>query len=257
MPNRPAADRGHAGCRSADRRGSTTNRVVIGRPRAFIAWSASAASASGPIVRGDSVMTSPTWRDSRSGPMARRRSPSVTMPTSRAAGIDHAKTAEALLGHHQQRARPWHVGRASGTASRHASGRAPAAVVRRAGHRDETDGNRPAVNPRRVSSATASASPSAICIVVDWWSARAPSGRLQPRRAAAAQRRPRVASVDCGAGGDGDQRQAEAAGMGDEIGQFGGFAGIGQSQHRVAGDDHAQIAMRGLGRVDEQSGRAG
>ena len=34
--------------------------------------------------------------------MARRRSPSVTMPISRPRGIDDAETAEALLGHQQQ-----------------------------------------------------------------------------------------------------------------------------------------------------------
>ena len=60
----------------------TTNSAVTGRSLAFIACRASAASASGPMVRGERVITSLTVRVSRSGPIARRRSPSVIMPRS-------------------------------------------------------------------------------------------------------------------------------------------------------------------------------
>ncbi len=113
-----------------------------------------------------------------------------------------------------------------------------------------------AVKPRRVSSATASASPSAICMVVEVVGARpigqasAAAGRVRATSAARGQRR-------AGARGDRHQRQAEAARVRDQVGQFGGLARIGQRQHRVARHDHAQVAVRGLGRVDEQRRRAG
>ena len=45
--------------------------------------------------------------------------------------------------------------------------------------------------------------------------------------------------------------------MADQIGQLRCLTRIGQSQHRVAGHDHAQIAMAGLGRVHEMRRRAG
>ena len=43
----------------------------------------------------------------------------------------------------------------------------------------------------------------------------------------------------------------------DEVGEFRGFPRVGQRQDRVAGDDHAQVAVRGLRRMHEQRGRAG
>ena len=45
--------------------------------------------------------------------------------------------------------------------------------------------------------------------------------------------------------------------MRDEVGQFRRFAGIGQRQHGVARHDHAEVAVRRLGRMDEQRGGAG
>ena len=45
--------------------------------------------------------------------------------------------------------------------------------------------------------------------------------------------------------------------MGDEIGQFRGFAGIGKGQDRIAGHDHAEVAVRCLGGMHEHRGRAG
>ena len=57
--------------------------------------------------------------------------------------------------------------------------------------------------------------------------------------------------------GDGDQCQGEAAAVGDEIGELDGFARVRQRQHDVAGDDHAEVAVRGLGGVDEQRRGAG
>ena len=56
-----------------------------------------------------------------------------------------------------------------------------------------------------------------------------------------------------GRAGDGDQRQAEPAGMRDQVGQFGRLAAVGQRQHGVAGHDHAEVAVRRLGRMHEHA----
>ena len=58
-PPRPAAGRARAGCRSAGPPDRQRTALVIGRARAFIACSASAASASGAMVRGEAVMIAP------------------------------------------------------------------------------------------------------------------------------------------------------------------------------------------------------
>ena len=60
-----------------------------------------------------------------------------------------------------------------------------------------------------------------------------------------------------GARGDPHQRQGKTAGMGDKIGEFRGFTGIGQRQHRIPGHHHAEIAVRCLGGVHEHGRRAG
>ena len=49
----------------------------------------------------------------------------------------------------------------------------------------------------------------------------------------------------------------EAAGVGDEVGELGGLAGVREQQHHVVGGDHAEVAVAGLGRVDEERRRAG
>ena len=61
--------------------------------------SAALARRSGDTVFGAAVMISPVRRASSPSPMCRRRSPSVMIPASRAVAIDHAETAEGLLGH--------------------------------------------------------------------------------------------------------------------------------------------------------------
>ena len=50
---------------------------------------------------------------------------------------------------------------------------------------------------------------------------------------------------------------SEAARMGDHVGQFRRLARVGQHQHHVRLRDHAQIAMAGLGRMDELRRRPG
>ena len=51
------------------------------------------------------------------------------------------------------------------------------------------------------------------------------------------------ASGSSRAGGDRDQRNAEAPGMGDDVGQLRRLAGIGDGDHRVAARDHAEVAV--------------
>ena len=77
--------------------GSTTKSVVIGLGRAFMTLSASAASASGPIVEGDRVMISPTVRVEH---ILSHRPPQVSVGQDSdqlAAGIDRADAAEPLF----------------------------------------------------------------------------------------------------------------------------------------------------------------
>ncbi len=57
--------------------------------------------------------------------------------------------------------------------------------------------------------------------------------------------------------GDADQRDVEAAGVGDDVGQFRGLARVGQDQHHVAFGHHAKVTMARLGGVNEMGGRAG
>ena len=45
--------------------------------------------------------------------------------------------------------------------------------------------------------------------------------------------------------------------MGDDVGDLGRFAGIGDDDDHIALGHHAQIAVAGLGRVNELRGRAG
>ncbi len=78
------------------------------------------------------------------------------------------------------------------------------------------------------------------------WSARCRCRRPPRPGAAPAPHRTGAASVLSRAAGNPDQRDAEAAGIGDQIGQFRRFAGVRQHQHHVALRHHAQIAMAGL-----------
>ncbi len=57
--------------------------------------------------------------------------------------------------------------------------------------------------------------------------------------------------------GDADQGNAEALGIGDEIGQFRRLAAPGQHQQHILAGDGAQIAMAGFGGMDEIGRRAG
>ena len=58
-------------------------------------------------------------------------------------------------------------------------------------------------------------------------------------------------------GGDGDERNVEAARIGDDVSQFAGFAGLGKRQDCVFLADHPKIAVAGLAGMDEAGGLAG
>ena len=58
-------------------------------------------------------------------------------------------------------------------------------------------------------------------------------------------------------GGDGDQRDRETLGVADDRSEFAGLAGLGQRHHHVVDANHAQVAMGGLGGVDEERRLAG
>ena len=140
----------------------------------------------------------------------RRRSPSVTTPTSSPRGVDHAGDAEPLLGDLQHRLRHRRVG---------AHQRQLVAVVHelvdaaagggRGCRRGAARRSRSALKPLRSSSATASASPSASVAVVLAVGARpsghASSGTLTSSTTSAARAR-----VEVGRAGDGDHRQVVA-----------------------------------------------
>ena len=111
-------------------------------------------------------------------------------------------------------------------------------------------------NPLRSNSAIASASPSAIIIVVEVVGAR-PIGQASAAPGSSSTTSAACASVEFAAGGDRDQRDLEAARIRDDVGQFAALAGIGQSEDRVLGADHAEVAVAGFRRMDELRRLAG
>ena len=60
-----------------------------------------------------------------------------------------------------------------------------------------------------------------------------------------------------GVGGDADEGDVFAFERGQNGIDFVALAGIGNRQHRVAVHNHAQVAVRGFGGMDEKGGRAG
>ena len=113
-----------------------------------------------------------------------------------------------------------------------------------------------AVKPRCSSRATASASPRASCMVVEVVGA-SPFGqascarrqdeadvRLPPERRGSAR-------------GDGDERNAEALRIGDEVGKLRRLAGPGQGDDHVVRPHHAEIAVARLGGMHVMGRRAG
>ena len=84
------------------------------------------------------------------------------------------------------------------------------------------------------------------------FSGQASSGTLTSRATVAA--RPRVESA---LAGEGDERHAQALQMGQQEHELGRLAGIGQGEQHIRARDHAQVAVAGLGRVQEERRGAG
>ncbi len=113
-----------------------------------------------------------------------------------------------------------------------------------------------AVKPRRSSSATASASPSASWMRVDVVGA-SPFGQASSTLGNCSTISAARPSALFGIGGDGDERHGEAAGIIDHVAKLGGLAGPGQGDQHVIRRDHAEIAMAGLGSMHEKRRGAG
>lgn len=60
-----------------------------------------------------------------------------------------------------------------------------------------------------------------------------------------------------GAAGDGDQRDGETAGIGDNVGQFGGLSRVRHRNDDVGDGNHPQIAVAGLTGMDKEGRGAG
>ena len=231
-------------------------QAVTGRSWAFIACSASAASASGPMVLGARVITSFTVRASNPGPIARRRSPSVMMPRS-APPVSTTPRQPKRFSVISTSARSIGVpASASGTAS-------PSCIrsrTRRSRAPSRPPGWKPwksaSVKPRRFSIATASASPRAICMVVDVVGARpigqasAAGGSSNVTSAARASADPARAVI---ATSFSPKRRAWATRSASSTVS----PEFDNASTGVPRQDHPKVAVRRLRRMHEQGGRSG
>ena len=112
------------------------------------------------------------------------------------------------------------------------------------------------VKARLSISATASASPSASVIVVEVVGAR-PTEQASGAGGSTSAMSAARSSVEFGLPRHPDQRDAEAPGVGDEVGELRRLAGVGEEEHHVLGGDHPEVAVARLGRVHVERGRAG
>ena len=129
-------------------------------------------------------------------------------------------------------------------------------AARRAGRRDAAGRNRRAVKPRLSSSAIASASPSASCISDEVVGARL-CGQASRACGSASTTSAALAERAVGVGGDGDQPDAEAARIVDQVLELGGLARPGQRHDDVVGRDHAEVAVARFARMHEEGRRSG
>ena len=100
----------------------------------------------------------------------------------------------------------------------------------------------------------ASASPNAICMVVEVVGARR-FGQASSARGSTSAMSAALARALSAFRGDRDQGQAEALAVVDHVAKFGRLARPGKRQHGVAFRDHAEVAVAGLGGVQEEGGR--
>ena len=205
-------------------------------------------------------MTSPARIARRSAPVSirRRRSPSVKMPATRPPASHDGGEAEALAA--SSRA-------ASSAITVPASTRGTASPLR---IRSATcmSSLRPRLppgceraksssrKPRASSSATASASPSAICAVVLAVGARL-SGHASWSTALESDDVGMTAEAALDVAGHRDQRHAEALDRRHDRGDLVALARVRDREDDVAGRHHAEIAVARLAGVDEERRRAG
>ena len=223
-----------------------------------ITATACAASASPAIVFGVRVISSPavSVRMSAARPSPRRRSPSVTTPTSGAVGVDHGRHAEPLARHLDERvlaaARPpappapaLAVHEVLDPQQPPAERRRPDAAARSPQRRSRAPRAAPP-RARRPAPSSPSCSPSA--------RGRAdtpPRGRSRrARRRRRAQRRRRRS-------GDRDQRHAEPAQQRQEAQHLVGLAAVRDRDQDVAALEHAEVAVAAFAGVQEERRRAG
>ena len=182
--------------------------------------------------------------------MWRRRSPSVTTPTSRPSP-SQAPTQPKLLAVITRIASDIGAsGETSGTAS-------PTCMMsatrnnRRPSRPPGWNKRKSAVEkPRRSRSAIAKASPSAIIAVVEVVGA-SPIGQASGEGGNSRTASAAAARVERQTRRDRDQRDVEPARIRDDVGKLGRLAGIRQCEDHVLGGDHAEIAVARFAGVDE------
>ena len=130
------------------------------------------------------------------------------------------------------------------------------AAWRRAGRPGWKTRKSSAVKPRLSSSAIASASPSASCISDDVVGARL-CGQASRACGSVSTTSAAWPSALSGIGGDGDEPDAEAARIVDQVLELDRLARPRQRQDHVVGGDHAEVAVARLAGMDEERGRAG
>ena len=189
--------------------------------------------------------------------MCRRRSPSVMMPTSLPSRSVMPTQPKPFARHLDDRVRH------RGAERRRAARLAPVCITSRTNLSfapSRPPGCKPrkssAVKPRLSSSATASASPSASCISEDVVGARL-CGQASRACGSSSTTSAAFASVLVALRRHGDQADAEAARIVDQVLELDRLARPGQRHDDVVRRDHAEVAVARLARMHEIGGRAG
>ena len=217
--------------------------------------SALARRSSGAMVRGFVVITPGPGREARSGLRWRRRSPSVTMPASVPSSRDDDDAAEALGADLED-------GRVHARADRHQ--RQALAGMHHLAHELQLGAELAArvEDPEMLGREAAPLEQRHRQRVADHELHGGRGGRREAVRACLE----RFGQGQAGIGlpgerarliaGDGDQAEAEALGVGDEVGEFRRLARPRQGDDHVVRLDHAEVAVARLAGMDVIGGRA-
>ena len=188
--------------------------------------------------------------------MWRRRSPSVMIPTSRPSRRRRRRSRAASWSSRGPRRRGWRSGATRGRSSPLCISCSTRSSWLPSLPPGWNTAKSRAEKPRRSSSATASASPSASMQVVEVVGAR-PIGQASPTSGSSRHEVGRLGQRARRPADHADQRDREPPRVEDQVAQLGGLAGVRQRQHRVLRRDHAEVAVAGLGRMDVERRRAG